>query len=187
MKEILDQTLKILRQGGIILYPTDTIWGLGCDATCVDAVARLTELKGRGEEKSMIILLDSSAKLPGYVNEVPEAAYDLIEYAEKPLTIVYDKGRNLAPNVLGPDGSIGIRIVRHIFCEKLLQRFRKPIVSTSANFSGHPSPASFQDIHPKLIEAVDYVVPLGQDASTARSASTIIKLGSSGLYRLIRA
>ncbi|HWK99092.1 MAG TPA: L-threonylcarbamoyladenylate synthase, partial [Parapedobacter sp.] len=139
----INQALDTLRNGGLILYPTDTIWGIGCDATNPLAVDRVYKLKGREQAKSLLILLDSDHKLQSYVQEVPEVAYQLIEYTERPLTIVYSGAKNLAPNVLAPDGSIGIRIVQHPFCSALLQRFRKPIVSTSANLSGHPAPATF--------------------------------------------
>src|SRR5690606_10955755 len=136
----INQALETLRHGGVILYPTDTIWGIGCDATNPDAVDKVFRLKGRDAAKSLIILLDSVGKLPSYVQEVPEIAYRLIEYTERPLTLVYSGAKNLAPNLLAGDGSVGIRIVDHPFCSPLLQRFRKPIVSTSANISGQPAP-----------------------------------------------
>src|SRR5690606_20511327 len=139
----INQALETLRNGGLILYPTDTIWGIGCDATNPEAVERVFRLKGRDPAKSLIVLLDSDHQLQSYVTEVPDVAYQLIEYTERPLTIVYSGAKNLPPNLLAPDGSIGIRIVKHPFCSPLLQRFRKPIVSTSANISGHPAPTNF--------------------------------------------
>src|SRR5690606_17007471 len=129
----LKEALDVLRAGGLILYPTDTIWGIGCDATQPAAVERVYQLKGRDQHKSLIVLLDTDSKLPAYVQEVPDVAYQLIEYTERPLTIVYSGAKNLADNLIAADGSIGIRIVQHPFCSPLLQRFRKPIVSTSAN------------------------------------------------------
>src|SRR5690606_10558065 len=142
----INQALNILRDGGLMLYPTDTIWGIGCDATNPAAVDRVFQLKGRDQAKSLIILLDNDNKLQSYVQEVPEVAYQLIEYAERPLTIIYSGAKNLAPNLLAADGSVGIRIVQHPFCSALLQRFRKPIVSTSANLSGRPAPATFTEV-----------------------------------------
>src|SRR5690606_31299331 len=144
----IHNALDVLRTGGLILYPTDTIWGIGCDATNPAAVERVFQLKGRDQRKSLIVLLDNESKLPGYVQEVPEIAYQLIEYTERPLTIVYSGAKNVASNLIAEDGSIGIRIVEHPFCNALLQRFRKPIVSTSANISGQPAPKNFSAISP---------------------------------------
>lgn len=186
MREIIKKAVEVLRSGGIILYPTDTIWGIGCDACREEAVEKVIQLKGRSADKSLIVLLDHPGKLSAYLQEVPEVAYDLIEYTNKPLTIVYDQARNLAPNVLAEDGSVGIRIIEHAFCQQLIQQFRKPIVSTSANLSGSPSPTCFQDIAPEILQGVDYVVPLEQDREPSGKASSIIKLGASGLYRQIR-
>jgi L-threonylcarbamoyladenylate synthase len=186
MKEDIDNALRILNNGGIILYPTDTIWGLGCDATNETAVAKINKLKGRSEEKSLIVLLDSDHKLQSYVNEIPEVAYQLIEYAENPLTIIFDGAKNLAKAAINTDGSIGIRIVKHPFCEQLLQRFRKPIISTSANISGKVSPKFFDEIEPEIINCVDYVVQFEQDNHTPKKPSTIIKLGPSGQFKLLR-
>jgi len=186
MTNDINQALEILHAGGILLYPTDTIWGIGCDATNSDAVDKIYQLKGRAKEKSLIILLENENKLTSYVREVPEVAYQLIEYTEKPLTIIYDGAKNLASNLLAEDGSIGIRIVKHPFCEKLLQRFRKPIVSTSANISGEPSPKNFQEISDAIKKSVDYVVEYGQNDTTPKQASTIMKLDASGAFSFIR-
>lgn len=182
----IKKALDTLRNGGLILYPTDTIWGIGCDATNPEAVDRVFRLKGRDQSKSLIILLDSDHKLQSYVQEVPEVAYQLIEYTERPLTIVYSGAKNLAPNLLAPDGSIGIRIVRHPFCSALLQRFRQPIVSTSANISGQPAPASFGEIDQTIIDGVDYVVPYGQEDMRRGSASIVMKLEPGGQFSFIR-
>ena len=186
MKEDLHQALETLRSGGLILYPTDTIWGIGCDATNEAAVEKVYQLKGRARDKSLIVLLDQDHKLPSYVKEVPEVAYQLIEYSDKPLTVVYSGAKNLAPNLIAEDGSIGIRIVRHPFCEQLLQRFRKPIVSTSANISGEPSPKTFLDISDQIKEGVDYIVQYGQHDLEPKQASTIMKLDPSGAFSFIR-
>jgi L-threonylcarbamoyladenylate synthase len=185
-KEEINKSLEVLKSGGIILYPTDTIWGIGCDATNTEAVAKIFALKKRADSKSMIILLDSDNKLQSYVSEVPDIAYDLIEYAENPLTIIYSGAKNLAPNVINEDGSIGIRIVKHDFCEQLIQRFRKPIVSTSANISGENSPAYFSEISQEIIDNVDYVVDLEQESKIQKRPSTIMKLESDGQFIFIR-
>ncbi|MFA6946782.1 MAG: L-threonylcarbamoyladenylate synthase [Pedobacter sp.] len=186
LKEEVNKAFEVLKDGGLILYPTDTIWGIGCDATNPEAVEKVFKLKGRAEEKSLIVLLDNDNKLQSYVREVPEIAYDLIEYAENPLTIIYSGAKNLAPNAIAKDGSIGIRIVKHKFCEHLLQRFRKPIISTSANLSGQASPAVFDDIDDAIKQGVDYVVNWEQDDMKEKKASTIMKLEPGGLFTFIR-
>jgi L-threonylcarbamoyladenylate synthase len=170
----------------LILYPTDTIWGIGCDATNEEAVAKIFKLKKREDSKSMIILLDSEARLPSYIREVPEVAWDLIECADTPLTIIYDGAKNLAKNVVAEDGSIGIRITKDEFCKRLIEKFRKPIVSTSANISGNDAPASFSDIDEDIINGVDYVVNLRQEELSKSSPSAIIKLGVGGEVKIIR-
>jgi L-threonylcarbamoyladenylate synthase len=185
-KEDINSALETLRSGGLILYPTDTIWGIGCDATNPDAVEKIFALKGRDKGKSMIILLGNDNQLSSYVREVPEVAYELIEATDKPLTIIYSNAKNLAENVDADDGSIGIRIVNHPFCEQLLQRFRKPIVSTSANISGDPSARNFSEISEEIINGVDYVVKFGQQELANGTASTIMKLDPSGKFEFIR-
>jgi len=182
----INRALDVLRAGGLILYPTDTIWGIGCDATNPVAVERVYQLKGRDQSKSLIVLLENDNKLSSYVNEVPEIAYQLIEYTERPLTIVYSGAKNLAPNLIAEDGSIGIRIVAHAFCNLLLQRFRKPIVSTSANFSGQPAPKKFAEISPEIIQKVDYTVNFGQDDETKGRASMVMKLDPGGKFSFLR-
>jgi L-threonylcarbamoyladenylate synthase len=186
LRDEVNKAFEVLKDGGIILYPTDTIWGIGCDATNTDAVEKILKLKNRPDDKSLIILLDTDAKLQSYVKEVPEVAYDLVEFAENPLTIIYSGAKNLAANAVAADGSIGIRIVRHDFCVQLLQRFRKPIISTSANISGDPSPANFNDISEAILNGVDYVVNWEQDLAAERKASTIMKLDPSGKFSFIR-
>lgn len=185
-KQDLDQALETLRSGGLILYPTDTIWGIGCDATNEEAVQRVFDLKGRQKEKSMILLLHNDNQLASYVSEVPEVAYELIEVSDRPLTIIYSNGKNLAPSVLAADGSVGIRVVDHPFCTPLLQRFRKPIVSTSANLSGEPAPKSFHDIDERIKSGVDYVVKYGQELIGDGRPSTVMRLDASGKFEFLR-
>lgn len=182
----IEKALAVLKNGGVILYPTDTIWGLGCDATNEQAVEKINKIKGRAADKSFIILLDTDAKLQSYVTEVPDVAYDLIEYAEHPLTLVFPSGKNLAKNVINADGSVGIRIAKHDFCQQLIQRFRKPITSTSANISGSPSPLIFDDITDEIKEAVDYVVDWEQELKINKKPSTIMKLAPGGQFSFIR-
>jgi L-threonylcarbamoyladenylate synthase len=186
LKDEVNKVIDILKDGGIILYPTDTIWGIGCDATNEAAVDRIIKLKGRAENKSLIILLDTENKLESYVSEVPEIAYELIEYAENPLTIVFSGAKNLAPNVINHDKSVGVRIVKHPFCQQLIQRFRKPIVSTSANLSGQSAPKNFNNISEEIIDGVDYVVNFEQDDITEKRPSTIMKLEADGRFSFIR-
>lgn len=186
LKDEVNKALEVLKNGGLILYPTDTIWGIGCDATNSESIDRVFKLKGRTKEKSLIILLDTVNKLESYVREVPEIAYDLIEYAENPLTIIYNGAKNLAPNAIADDGSIGIRIVKHNFCEQLLNRFRKPIISTSANLSGEPAPANFNEISEEILLGVDYVVNWEQDNNSQKKSSAIMKIEPGGRFSFIR-
>ena len=172
--------------GGLILYPTDTIWGIGCDATNEEAVRRVYKLKRRSDHKAMLLLMDSSAKLNYYVQEVPDVAWDLIELADSPLTVIYSGARNVAPNLLAEDGSVGIRITQEEFSHKLCERFRKPLVSTSANVSGEPSPANFSEISATIKAGVDYIVRYRQDDLSKAAPSHIIKLGAGGLVKIIR-
>ena len=164
-----------MREGGVILYPTDTIWGIGCDATNEDAVRRVYEIKQRQDSKAMLVLVDSSVKVDFYVRDVPEVAWDLIDLADKPLTIIYSGARNLAANLLAEDGSVGIRVTNEDFSKRLCQQFRKAIVSTSANISGQPSPKNFSEISEEVKSAVDYIV-----------GSSIIKLDKGGVIKIIR-
>ncbi len=186
MKQEIEKALQILKDGGVILYPTDTVWGLGCDATNEIAVAKINEIKGRAIDKSLIVLLDTDNKLQSYVTEIPDVAYELIEYAENPLTIIFSGAKNLAKNVINSDGSIGIRVVKNDFCEQLLQRFRKPIVSTSANISGQSTPQFFDEISEEIKEKVDHIVDLDQESRVIKKPSTIVKLGPSGQFEFIR-
>lgn len=175
-----------MQAGGLILYPTDTIWGIGCDATNEEAVQKVYELKRRADHKAMLVLTDSAAKLETYVAEIPSVAWDLIDVADKPLTIIYSNARNLAPNLLGADGSVGIRVTREEFSKKLCERFRKPLVSTSANVSGDPSPANFSEVSETIKNGVDYIVNYRQDDMLKAQPSHILKLGAGGLIEVIR-
>ncbi len=186
MHNDIKNALEVLRRGGIILYPTDTIWGIGCDATNPEAVKRIYEIKQRTDNKAMLVLLENPNRLNSYVDMVPDVAWDLIEANYKPMTIIYPKAKNLAPNLVGKDQTIGIRITEEAFTSQLIQRFRKPIVSTSANISGEPSPANFDEISKAIIDAVDYVVDYRQEDITPATASSIIKLGTGGEIKILR-
>lgn len=186
MIEDIKKACEVMAAGGLILYPTDTIWGIGCDATNEEAVRRVYELKRRSDHKAMLLLMDSSAKLNYYVQEVPDVAWDLIELADSPLTVIYSGARNVAPNLLAEDGSVGIRITQEEFSHKLCERFRKPLVSTSANVSGEPSPANFCEISETIKAGVDYIVRYRQDDLRKAAPSHIIKLGAGGLVKIIR-
>ncbi len=186
MIEDIKAALAVLQKGGVILYPTDTIWGLGCDAGNEEAVKRIYDIKNRIDSKSMLVLMENAALLERYVLEVPEVAYDLIELSDKPLTIIYDGAKNLAKNLIAEDGSIGIRLTTEAFSSDLIRRFKRPIVSTSANISGKPSPACFGEIEQEIIDAVDYVVKYRQDDVQKAVPSGIIKLGRGGEIKIIR-
>ena len=186
MTDDLRKACEVLERGGLILYPTDTIWGIGCDATNEDAVRRVYELKRRSDSKAMLVLLDSAAKLDRYVDEVPDIAWSLIEVADKPLTIIYSGAKNLAKNLIAEDGSLGIRITGETFSHKLCEQFRRPIVSTSANVSGKPSPSVFAEISDVIKSGVDYIVGYRQDDKQAARPSSIIKLEAGGVFKIIR-
>ncbi|PTM07826.1 MAG: threonylcarbamoyl-AMP synthase [Bacteroidetes bacterium] len=186
MQNEIDNTLKILKLGGIILYPTDTVWGIGCDATNHEAVRKIYALKQRVESKSMICLVDDIEMLKKYIEEVPEAAHDIIKKASKPTTIIYDSPIGIAENLVAEDNSLAIRIVSDSFCNALLKKFKKPIVSTSANISNQITPKSFKEISEDILKGVDYVVNLHRK-KTADKPSTIIKLKRDGTVTVIRA
>lgn len=186
MNNDINKALEVLKSGGVILYPTDTIWGIGCDATNADAVKRVYEIKQREDCKAMLVLMENPNRLNSYVDEVPEIAWDLIEANDKPMTLIYPGAKNLAPNLINSDGTIGIRITNEEFTQNLIQRFKKPIVSTSANISGDPSPANFSEINEELKELVDYVVEYRQDDIEKASASSIIKIGVGGEIQILR-
>ena len=171
LKEEVFQATKVLKDGGVILYPTDTIWGIGCDARNEPAVQRIYQLKNRAEEKSMLILIDNENRLNRYVKSIPDAAWDLIEHSDKPLTIVFDDAIGVAPSIISADGSLGVRVVKEGFCHRMLHRFGNAVVSTSANVSGDPSPATFEQISAQI---------------KAGKPSTIIKLTSDSRISILR-
>ena len=175
-----------MNEGGVIPYPTDTIWGIGCDATNEEAVRRVYQIKQRSDSKAMLVLVDSPVKVDFYVQDVPEVAWDLIEVADKPLTIIYSGARNLASNLIAEDGSVGIRVTNEEFSKRLCQQFRKAIVSTSANISGQPSPANYSEITEELKSMVDYVVGYRQEEMGHPKPSSIIKLDKGGVIKIIR-
>ncbi len=183
-QEILN-AYEVIKEGGIILYPTDTVWGIGCDATNPEAVAKIYKLKQRAESQSMICLMNGEKMMYNVFKNIPEVAWQLLDLSEKPTTLILDQPRNVAPNIIAPDNSLGIRIVKEPFCFKLLERMKKPLVSTSANISGQPSPKSFKEISPEIIKGVDYVVNLHHDR-IARKPSTIIKLTNDAQVKIIR-
>ena len=190
-KEDLQEALRVLRAGGIIVYPTDTVWGIGCDATNPEAVKRIYALKKREDSKSMLVLLDSSAKLNYYVADIPDAAWALLEATNddevsKPLTIIYPNARNLAPNLIAEDGSVGIRITNEPFSQALCAQLRHPIVSTSANISGQPSAHFFAQIEQAILDGADYVCRFRRDDETPHEPSSIIKVNNDGTFRIIR-
>ena len=186
MKEDIQKACEVMNKGGVILYPTDTIWGIGCDATNEEAVKRVYEIKKRADSKAMLVLVDNAVKVDFYVNQAPEVAFDLIELSTKPLTIIYDDAKNLAPNLIAEDGSIGIRVTSEEFSNQLCFRFRKAIVSTSANVSGEPSPATFAEISEEIKQSVDYIVQSRQNEKAVAKPSGIIKLGKGGQVKVIR-
>lgn len=185
-EEDIKESLNTLRQGGIILYPTDTIWGLGCDPTNTIAVEKIFRIKSRSENKSLIILVDGLSMIERYVENIPEIVYELADVSDTPLTIIYPKGKNLAAGVCGEDDSIAIRICHDEFCSELINRFRKPIVSTSANLSGNPSPGNFDEIEKPVIDKVDFVVNYRQNVRSKNLASPVIKVNSDGTIKIIR-
>jgi L-threonylcarbamoyladenylate synthase len=185
-EEDIRNCLKVLKEGGVILYPTDTIWGLGCDATNIAAVNRIFEIKSRNESKSLIVLVNSEAMLERYVRDLPSMALEITRLSERPVTIIYPSCKNLAPGIAADDGSAGIRITDDPFCSELIGRFRKPIVSTSANISGESPPASFIDISPSISVSADYTVFYRRNDRQKRRASPVIKVEINGEIKIIR-
>lgn len=186
----IDEDIKLaceaMRKGGVILYPTDTVWGIGCDATCSNAVKRVFEIKRRADHKALIVMLSDVSRLDRYVDEVPDVAFELIEAAVSPLTIVFDRGINLAPELLGEDGSVGIRVTNEDFSRRLCRAYRRPIVSTSANISGEPTPMTFREISQEIISQMDYVVVSRREDNKPHKPSSVIKLGSDSSVKIIR-
>ena len=186
MKEDIGKSLQVLKDGGIILYPTDTIWGIGCDATNAEAVARIYQIKKREDTKSMLVLVDNEDKLYQYIIDVPDMALEISRISEKPTTIIYSGVVDLAPNLVSEDQTMGIRITTDPFCRQLIQQFRKPIVSTSANISGENPPANFSQISDEIKSAVDYIVRWRQNESRKGEPSSIIKIGTNNEIQIIR-
>ncbi len=182
----IKNAVEVLRRGGVILYPTDTIWGIGCDATNAEAVRRVYEIKQRDDSKALICLVDSDARLQRYVRNVPDVAWQLIDCVVKPTTLILDGAVNLAPNLIAADGSIGIRITQEPFSHELCYRFQKAIVSTSANISGETPAQNYRDIDPRIIEQVDYVCWSRRQEHKPHQPSAIIKLGMDGEVKVIR-
>lgn len=180
------QAVEVLRKGGVILYPTDTVWGIGCDATNAEAVARIYKIKQRDDSKAMICLVDSDARLQRYVKNVPPVAWDLLDCADKPMTVILDGAVNLAPNLIAADGTIALRITREQFSKELCYRFQKALVSTSANISGEPAAQNYCDIDPRILEAVDYVCWSRRQEHKPHTPSSIVKLGQGGEVEIIR-
>lgn len=186
MHEEIVKALEVLKNGGVILYPTDTIWGIGCDATNPEAVKKVYEIKKRDDSKALVVLINEIGQLRTYVNEVPEIAWDLVDFAEDALTVVYPEGKNLADNLLATDGSVAIRLCKDEFCTKLMQRFKRALVSTSANLSGEPSPKNFNEISKTVLNEVDYVVNWRQNETQNPKPSRIVSLGVNGEFKLLR-
>ncbi len=184
--EDIRQAVQVLREGGLILYPTDTIWGIGCDATNADAVRRVYELKQRDDSKALVCLVDNANRMQRYLRQVPDVAWDLVEFAEKPLTLILDGAVNLPPSVIAEDGSIAMRVTRERISQELCYRFQKAIVSTSANLSGEASPANFTEIAEEIKQGVDYVMRSRQNDLSKAKPSQIIKLGLNGELKIIR-
>lgn len=185
-EEDIKQAVAVLRRGGVILYPTDTVWGIGCDATNAEAVARVYKIKQRDDSKALICLVDSDARLQRYVRNVPAVAWDLLEVADKPTTVIFDGAVNLAPNLIAEDGSIALRITKEPFSKELCYRFQKALVSTSANISGEPAAQNYRDIDPRLLEQVDYVCWSRRQEHKPHTPSAIIKLAENGEVKIIR-
>ncbi|MBW4771500.1 L-threonylcarbamoyladenylate synthase [Prevotella jejuni] len=182
----IKKAIEVMRKGGIILYPTDTVWGIGCDATNAEAVAKVYALKRRDDSKALICLVDSDNRLQRYVRNVPDVAWQLIEAVEKPTTLILDGAVNLAPNLIAEDGSIGIRITKEPFSHELCYRFQKAIVSTSANVSGEPAAQNYCDISQEILDGVDYVCESRRQEHKPHAPSSIVKLAADGEVKIIR-
>lgn len=182
----LKKAVETIKNGETLLYPTDTIWGVGCDATNPEAVKKIYQLKERDDSKALVILVAEEWQLKSYVEEVPDIAWDLVEFAERPLTIVYPQGKNLATNLLADDGSVAIRLVKNPFCEELIKNAKVPIVSTSANISGMPSPSRYGEIDERILKGVDYVVNSAGTENKNAVPSQIIKLEVDGEIKFLR-
>ena len=185
-RDDIEKSLEVLNRGGVILYPTDTVWGIGCDATNSAAVEHIYAIKRRNEAQSMLVLVDSFDMLAGFVDDIPVIAEQLHKEAVKPVTIIYPRAKNLAVHLVADDGSTGIRVVRDTFCRQLIEAFGKPVVSTSANMSGKPAPGIFDEISGDIRDAVGYVVRWRQDDRQQTTPSSIIKVNADGTYKVLR-
>lgn len=185
-QEDIKKAMECMRRGGVILYPTDTVWGIGCDATNAEAVARIYAIKRRDDSKSMICLVDSDARMQRYFRNVPAVAWELLELVVKPTTVILDEACNVAPNLIAEDGSLAMRITNEPFSKELCFRFQKPIVSTSANISGEPTAQNYGDISEEILNAVDYVCWSRRQEHKPHTPSSIIKLASDGTVSIIR-
>ncbi len=185
-EDAVKQVVEVLKKGGIILYPSDTIWGIGCDALNKKAIAKVFALKQRFERKNMIILVTSLEEAAIYVERIPDVVPDLINSFNRPLTVVYPGARNLPENLIAEDGSVGIRVVKNEFCETLIRALKKPLVSTSANVSGMPAPLTYSVISQYIINGVDYVVKIRQENVTEMKASTIVRVDYNNQFTIIR-
>lgn len=185
MTEEINKAIAILEKGGLLLYPTDTVWGIGCDATNKNAVQKVYDLKQREDSKALICMVGNDAMLERHIDHVPDLAYDIIDLSTKPTTIIYDNPKGIAKNLIGNDNTLAVRVATDKFCQYLINKFKKPMVSTSANISGQPSPNSFKEISKAILTGVDYVVNLHQDKKNGRP-SAIIKLSNDGIVKVIR-
>ena len=185
-RDDIREAVRVMQSGGVILYPTDTIWGIGCDACNENAVRRVFEIKRRAEAKSVISLVDSEVKVEFYVRSVPDVAWQLWECSDEPLTLVLDGARNLASGVIASDGSVALRVTREAFSRQLCMRMKRAIVSTSANIAGEPAPRCFSEISPEILQAVDYVCLSRRDEAPRQAPSHIIKIGPTGEVKIIR-
>lgn len=181
----INNTIKTLKKGGVIVYPTDTVWGIGCDATNYNAVQKIFKIKKRDKSKAMICLVNDINMLKQYVEYIPDAAKDILKHSQKPTTIIYDKPKHIAENLISEENTLAFRIVKNKFCQNLIQTLNKPIVSTSANTSGKPTPITFKEIEKEILKGVDYVVNLNRNRKTL-TPSSIIKLSNNGKVKVVR-
>lgn len=186
LKYEVDAAVKALKAGDLILYPTDTVWGLGCDATRSDAIGRIFDLKQRDDSKSVIVLVSDADMLARYVRQIPPMAIDLLEINDKPMTIIYPQGVGLSEKVIADDGSVAIRIPQNEFCVQMIRRFGKPVVSTSANISGEPTPGCFAEIGAAILDGVDHIVEPALEHTSSGRSSQIIKIDMGGEVKVIR-
>lgn len=186
MKEQIEKAVEILRKGGVILYPTDTVWGIGCDATNNSAVERVCRIKNSQDKKSMLVLIDSLDNVSRYVGNVPSVAWDLMELSEKPLTLILPGAQGVAENLIPEEGTLGVRVPKHEFCQKLVRRLGRPLVSTSANISGEPTPMTFAEISQEIKDSVDMIIDTQYARGATNAPSSIIALGKTGEVKVIR-